>query len=47
VAKGRAAAAALTTAIERSRAGTPNDAGQVLLPTELIIRASTGPPRRF
>jgi DNA-binding LacI/PurR family transcriptional regulator len=44
-AKGHAAAAALTSAIEDSRAGGPIDARQLFLPTELIVRASTGKPR--
>ena len=40
-AKGRAAAAALTAAIERAKLGTPAPAEHVLLPTELVIREST------
>jgi DNA-binding LacI/PurR family transcriptional regulator len=46
--KGRAAAAALTTAIERSKRGTPTRAGRHLrLPTELVVRDSTAkPPKR-
>ncbi len=40
-AKGRAAAAALTTAIERSKRGVTNRARHVLLPTELVVREST------
>jgi len=43
VAKGRAAAAALTTAIVRARTGTTTPAEHVLLPTELVIRDSSGP----
>ncbi|MCU1358902.1 MAG: LacI family transcriptional regulator [Ilumatobacteraceae bacterium] len=43
--KGRAAAAALVTAIERSKAGTGGRARHVVLPTELIVRASTAAPR--
>jgi DNA-binding LacI/PurR family transcriptional regulator len=42
--KGRAAAAALVTAIERSRAGTVVRARHLTLPTELIVRKSTAPP---
>jgi len=45
-AKGRAAAAALTAAIERARTGATAPAGgHVLLPTELVIRESSGPVR--
>jgi DNA-binding LacI/PurR family transcriptional regulator len=43
-AKGRAAASALTAAIAQARAGTTARARHLLLPTELIIRASTAPP---
>lgn len=43
-AKGRLAAAALRTAIERARSGTKGKARHVMLPTELIVRASTSPP---
>ena len=43
-AKGHAAAAALTAAIERSRTGSGRRARHVLLPTELIIRDSTAKP---
>ncbi len=48
-AKGHAAAAALTAAIQRARAGTPGRAKRLVLPTELIVRDSTAPPprRRF
>ncbi len=45
-AKGQAAAAALTAAIEAARTGTkPPRAKRVLLPTELVVRDSTAPPR--
>jgi DNA-binding LacI/PurR family transcriptional regulator len=44
-AKGHAAAAALTAAIERGRAGTTARAPHVLLSTELIVRDSTAKPR--
>lgn len=43
--KGRAAAAALTAAIERSRTGSNTRVRHVLLPTELVIRDSTAKPR--
>ena len=44
-AKGRAATAALTAAIEAARTGTkPSRAKQVVLPTELVVRDSTAPP---
>ncbi|WBB82223.1 LacI family DNA-binding transcriptional regulator [Micromonospora sp. WMMD882] len=43
-AKGRVAAAALTRAIEDSRAGRPVTAEQVLLPVELVVRGSSAPP---
>jgi DNA-binding LacI/PurR family transcriptional regulator len=43
-AKGRAAAAALIAAIERSRTGAGGDVQQILLPTELVFRDSTAPP---
>jgi DNA-binding LacI/PurR family transcriptional regulator len=44
-AKGRAAAAALTGALDRARRGEPAaQAEAVLLPTELVIRESTAPP---
>ena len=46
-AKGRAAAAALTALIERTRDGSaPARARHVVLPTELVVRASTAPPSR-
>jgi DNA-binding LacI/PurR family transcriptional regulator len=45
VGKGRAAAAALTTAIERSRAGAKVRVRHVVLPTELIVRDSTARAR--
>ena len=44
-AKGRAAAAALTEAIETVQAGGTPEARHVLLPTELVVRDSTAPPR--
>ena len=44
-AKGRAAAAALTAAIERSRTGAVTRVRHLLLPTELIVRDSTTKPR--
>jgi DNA-binding LacI/PurR family transcriptional regulator len=42
-AKGRAAAAALTEAIETVQAGGTPEPRHVLLPTELVVRDSTGP----
>jgi DNA-binding LacI/PurR family transcriptional regulator len=45
VGKGRAAAAALTAAIERSRAGAKVRVRHVVLPTELIVRDSTARAR--
>ena len=45
-AKGRAAAHALTTAIEDRRTGTKTAPVHVNLPTELVVRESTAPPRR-
>jgi DNA-binding LacI/PurR family transcriptional regulator len=45
-AKGRAAAKALTTAIEHARSGTKGRPRHVVLPTELVVRQSTGRPRR-
>ncbi len=44
-AKGHAAAAALTAAIARGRAGTAARVRHVLLPTVLIVRDSTAKPR--
>ena len=44
--KGRVAAAALTAAIEADRSGTPAPVSQVVLPTELVVRESTGPAPR-
>ena len=44
--KGRSAAAALTAAIERSRRGDPPRPRYVVLPTSLVVRASTAPPPR-
>jgi DNA-binding LacI/PurR family transcriptional regulator len=41
--KGRAAAAALTESIELTQQGKSPRARHVLLPTELVVRASTGP----
>jgi DNA-binding LacI/PurR family transcriptional regulator len=46
VAKGHAAAAALTAAISRARSGAATRVRHVLLPTELIIRNSTAKPPR-
>ena len=43
-AKGHAAAAALTTAIDRAKRGVANRARHVLLPTELVVRDSTARP---
>ncbi len=43
VAKGRAAAAELTTAIARHRVGSDDEPAHVVLPTELVVRHSTGP----
>jgi DNA-binding LacI/PurR family transcriptional regulator len=42
-AKGRAAAATLTATIARAKTGTPAPAEHVLLPTELVVRESSGP----
>ena len=44
--KGRVAAAALTAAIEAGRSGRPVEAEHVVLPTELVVRESTGPAPR-
>ena len=45
-AKGRAAAAALTAVIQRTRdGGATARARHLVLPTELVVRASTAPPR--
>jgi DNA-binding LacI/PurR family transcriptional regulator len=41
--KGRIAATALTAAIEAAQAGRPQPAEHVVLPTELVVRHSTGP----
>jgi DNA-binding LacI/PurR family transcriptional regulator len=41
--KGRAAAAALIAAIEGVQSGKARQPRQVLLPTELVVRDSTGP----
>ena len=43
VAKGRAAAAELTAAIARHRNGSQEEPPHVVLPTELVVRHSTGP----
>lgn len=43
-AKGRAAAAALTAAIERARTGEVGRIRHILLPTELVVRDSTAAP---
>lgn len=43
-AKGRAAAAALTTVIADARTGTPHSPQSLVFPTELIIRGSTAAP---
>lgn len=45
-AKGRAAAAALTTAIARARTGATAPAEHIVLPTELVVRHSSGPVDR-
>jgi len=44
-AKGHAAAAALTAAIQSARTGNSARARHVLLPTELVIRESTAKAR--
>jgi DNA-binding LacI/PurR family transcriptional regulator len=46
VAKGRLTAEALTAAINSAKVGRPNKVRHRILPTELIIRASTSRPRR-
>jgi DNA-binding LacI/PurR family transcriptional regulator len=43
-AKGRAAAAELTAAIEHAKSGANHRPRHVLLPTELVVRDSTAPP---
>jgi DNA-binding LacI/PurR family transcriptional regulator len=43
-AKGRAAAAALQSAVGLSRAGVPSTPEHVLLPTDLVVRGTTAPP---
>lgn len=43
-AKGRAAAGALTRAIERARTGAAAEPERLVLPTELVVRRSTAPP---
>jgi DNA-binding LacI/PurR family transcriptional regulator len=45
-AKGRAAAAALTAAIDRARRGSPARARHLVLPTSLVVRESTAAPLR-
>jgi DNA-binding LacI/PurR family transcriptional regulator len=45
-AKGRAAAAALQDAIERSRADRPGPGRHVVLPAELVVRGTTTAPAR-
>ena len=45
-AKGRAAGAALTAAMQAARKGDEAELVQVVLPTELVVRDSTGPLRR-
>lgn len=44
VAKGKAAATALTAAIARARAGEPDPGERVLIPVDLVVRESTAPP---
>lgn len=44
VAKGRSAAGALVTAVQRRRAGEAPPIRHLRLPTELVVRASTAPP---
>jgi DNA-binding LacI/PurR family transcriptional regulator len=44
VAKGRAAAAQLTAAIDRRRRGEVEEPARIVLPTELIVRHSTSTP---
>lgn len=43
VAKGRAAAAILARLIEQARSGAEHEPEQVLIPTGLVVRQSTGP----
>jgi DNA-binding LacI/PurR family transcriptional regulator len=43
-AKGRAAADALFTAMDAARAGEPAEPTHTLLPTDVVIRGSSGPP---
>jgi DNA-binding LacI/PurR family transcriptional regulator len=45
-AKGRAATAALTRAIEQARTGAPHRVRRIVLGTELVVRGSTARPRR-
>jgi DNA-binding LacI/PurR family transcriptional regulator len=44
-AKGQLAASALTTALEHAQAGTTTRARHLVLPTDLVVRDSTAPPR--
>ena len=44
--KGRAAAAALTLAIDRAKTRPPGRGRHLVLPTELVVRDSTAPVRR-
>ncbi|MDT0166410.1 LacI family DNA-binding transcriptional regulator [Actinotalea sp. AC32] len=43
--KGRVAVDALLAAIDARRAGRPPEVGSTLLPTSLVVRGTTGPPR--
>ena len=43
-AKGRAAAAVVIAALERHRSGREPEITHVVLPTELVVRQSSGPP---
>jgi len=45
VGKGRAAAAALVEALERRRQGLPPEIKHIVLPTRLVIRSSSAPPK--
>ncbi len=44
-AKGSAAVDALVAAVDQARDGRPSRARHLVLPTELIVRDSTAPPR--
>ncbi len=44
VGKGRATAGAIVDALDRRRAGRPPEVEHLVLPTELVIRSSSGPP---